>query len=292
MELRQLKYFAKVAELEHFGQASEQLNVVQPALSRQVKQLEDELDVQLFERLPRGVRLTAAGRVLLERASALLAEVDSITSDVKRAGAGKLGKLRVAFADGATYSGHVPQIIASFRASHPDVHLELVPATSLEQNRLLKAGLIDIAFVYWISQDANDLQSRDLNAEKIMLAAAKSNPLSLKKVLVMRDLIDSRFVWFKREISPIYFDLVLSRCANAGVTLNVVQEAVGESTILTLVSTDIGVTFMTESARGRKPDNVELIQVKDLDITITLKCLWRKNDRNAALIEFLKIVRP
>jgi len=292
LELRQLKYFAKVAELEHFGRASEQLNVVQPALSRQVKQLEEELDVQLFERLPRGVRLTSAGRVLLERAGALLAEVDSLTLDVKRAGAGKLGKLRVAFADGATYSGHVPHIIASFRESHPDVHLELVPATSLEQSRLVRAELIDIAFVYWIPQDADDLQSRDLNAEKIMLAVAKSNPLSSKKVLSMRDLVDSRFVWFKREVSPIYYDLMLSRCANAGVTLNVVQEAIGESTILTLVSTDIGVTFMTESARGRKPDNVVLIEVKDLDVTITLKCLWRKSDTNPALAEFLKIVKP
>jgi DNA-binding transcriptional LysR family regulator len=227
----------------------------------------------------------------MERAGALLAEVDSLTSDVKRAGAGKLGKLRVAFADGATYSGHVPQLIASFRQSHPDVHLELVPATSLEQSRLLRAELIDIAFVYWIPHEAQDLQSRDLNAEKIMLAVAKSNPLSSKKVLSMRDLIDSRFVWFKREISPIYYDLVLSRCANAGMTLNVVQEAIGESTILTLVSTDIGVTFMTESACGRKPDNVVLIEVEDLDITITLKCLWRKNDSNPALAEFLQIVR-
>lgn len=291
MEIKQLRYFAKVAEFEHFGKASEVLNIVQPALSRQIKQLEDDLGVALFERLPRGVRLTAAGRVLLAKTAGLFAEIDAITSDVKRAATGKLGKLRVAFADGATYSGHVPRIIAAFRQAYPDVHLELVPATSLEQGRLLQADKIDVAFVYWISHGSSEIDSLELNTEKIMLAAAKSNPLNNKKSLFMRDLADSRFVWFKRDVSPAYYDMVVANCNTAGVTLNVVQEVVGESTILTLVSTDIGVTFMTECAAGRKPENVVLIEVKDLDVTITLKCLWRKEDSNPALAEFLSVVK-
>src|SRR5688572_5441816 len=127
IELRQLKYFIRIAELEHFGQAAQDLHIVQPALSRQVKQLEEELGVELFERLPRGVRLSAAGKVLLERARALMDDVDRMADAARLAGQGKTGFVRLGFSDGATYSGRVPAIIREFRARRPQVELELIP---------------------------------------------------------------------------------------------------------------------------------------------------------------------
>src|SRR5690348_745175 len=98
IKLTQLKYFVKVAELEHFGQAAQELHIVQPALSRQVQHLEDELGTQLFERLPRGIKLTAAGTVLLERAQHLLDDVERMVAATRLAGAGKTGFLKVGFA--------------------------------------------------------------------------------------------------------------------------------------------------------------------------------------------------
>lgn len=290
IELRQLKYFLKVAELEHFGQAAQALHVVQPALSRQVKQLEEELGVELFERLPRGVRLSAAGKVLLERTNQLMADLDRAILVTKQAAAGKNGFVRVGFADGATYSGHVTSIIREFRKRVPDVEVELVAASSIDQAEMLASGAIDIGFVYWLPKDRSGVSSKVINEEKIVLAAAHSRKVANKKSLRLLDLRDTPFIWFKREQGPSYYDLIVSRCSKAGLTMDIVQEAFTESTMLSLVSADIGVTFITEAARHRKPDNVVLVPIKDLHATISLTAMWRTEDRNPATKQFLSFV--
>lgn len=291
VELRQIKYFVRIAELEHFGQAAEDLHIVQPALSRQIKQLEAELEVELFERLPRGVRLTSAGQVLLQRSRPLLQELERTLAATKLASQGKLGSLRIGFADGPTYSGHLPQVIGSFRSSHADVELELIPERSIIQAKLLAENAIDAAFVYWLPRDRSNIDFVPINKERVVLAMAKNNKLTRKKSLRLADLQDSSFIWIKRDNSPMFYDLILSQCNQAGLTLNVVQEATTESSMLSLVSADMGVTFITETAQRRKPDNVELRPVKDLTATITLMAMWRKDDRNPALREFLDEVR-
>jgi len=291
LELRQLKYFIRVAELEHFGKASEDLHVVQPALSRQVKQLEEELGVELFERLPRGVRLTAAGRVLLERARGLMTDLDRVVSATRLAGLGKTGFVRIGFADGATYSGHVPAIIRDFRMRSPQVELELIPASSLLQAQLLAQNTIDVGFVYWLPLDKQKVGHHDINNEKVVLAVAESNPLSKRKSLRLKDLATVPFIWFKRSNAPMFYDLIAARCNQGGLTLNVVQEAFTESTMLSLVAADIGITFITEAARRRKPDNVVLIDVLDLKANLTLWAIWRADDRDPALRQFTEVVR-
>ena len=293
VDLRQLKYFVKIAELEHFGQAAQELHVVQPALTRQIQQLEEELDVELFERLPRGVRLTGAGRVVLDRSRQLLADVDRALAATRRAGKGKTGFVRVGFSDGATFSGHVPAIIREFRRHAPDVEVALVNASSLEQAELLANGTIDVGFVYWLPRNQDNVESRTINKEAIVLASASSRKLpgAKKKPLQLRDLNDLPFVWFKRESGPLYYDLVVSRCSKAGLTLNIVQEAFTESTMLSLVSADIGVTFITEAAEHRKPDNVILTPLRDMNAMLTLHAIWRTQDRNPVVREFLSIAR-
>lgn len=291
LELRQLKYFMKVAELEHFGQAAVELHVVQPALTRQIKQLEEELGVELFERLPRGVRLNPAGKILLDRSRSLFAELDRAVAATRLAGQGKIGFLKAGFADGATYSGHVPSIFREFRKSHPDVELELLPASSAAQAELLVQKSIDIGFVYWLPPARAGVEHHNINRERVVLAVAETNPLAAKKKVYLKDLQTKPFVWFKRANAPMFYDLIGDVCNRAGLTLNVVQEAFTEGTMLSLVAADIGLTFITEAASRRKPDNVVLIDVQDMDATITLKAMWRGDDKNPALQEFVKVVR-
>ncbi len=291
IELRQLKYFIKIAELEHFGQAAAELHIVQPALTRQIKQLEEELEVELFERLPRGVRLTAAGKVLLERARGLMTELERTIGATRLAGQGKTGFLRVGFADGATYSGQVPAIIREFRKKSPAVELELIPASSMAQAELLAHNSIDIGFVYWLPKDTSSVDHHEINHENVMLAVAESNILARRKKVRLSELQHLPFIWFKRSNAPMFHDLIGERCSRAGLTLNVVQEAFTESTMLSLVAADIGLTFITAEAHRRKPDNVVLLEVEDLEATITLKAIWRASDRTPALKEFVKVVR-
>jgi len=290
MELKQLRYFVAVAELEHFGRASEVLHVVQPALSRQVQQLEDEVGVELFERLPRGVRLTAAGRALLEQARALLADANRMIHKTRLVGQGKTGYLRIGFADGATYGPAMPTILRQFRAQSPDVVLDLVPANSFAQFDLLEQWAINLGFVYWLP-DNPIVKSAQLSVEKLLLAVGKSSALAKRKQVRLRDLTGYPFVWFPRHQSPPYYDLVVSQCHRASLTLNVVQDAVNESTMLSLVAAGIGATFITDAARRRKPDEVCLIPVEDLDATISLKAIWRSDDKTPALKDFVAAVR-
>ncbi|WP_421865006.1 LysR family transcriptional regulator [Parvibaculum sp.] len=284
-----MRYFTKIAQLEHFGQAAQDLHVAQPALSRQIKQLEEELGVELFERLPRGVRLTAAGRVLLENASRLLDDVDRMVATTRATAEGKSGFIKVGFADGATYSGHVPDILGRFRKHNPKAEMELVPASSIAQATLLETESIDLGFVYWLPQNTAGIERSIINEERIVLAVSKSNKaLVARKRLQLKDLNGVPFVWFKRNDGPMYYDLVLAECNKGGLNLNVVQEAFTESTMLSLVAADIGVTFITESARRRKPDNVVLLEIEDFNATITLQAMWRRSNRNPVLMRFIK----
>lgn len=284
-----MRYFVRIAQLEHFGQASQDLHIAQPALSRQIKQLEDELGVELFERLPRGVRLTAAGKVLLENANRLLDDTDRMVAMTRATAQGKSGFIRIGFADGATYSGHVPDVLGKFRKDNPKVEMELVPASSIAQGSLLESEAIDIGFVYWLPQNTDGIDHSVLNDERLVLAAAKTNKaITRKKRLRLQDLNGLPFVWFKRIEGPMYYDLVLAACNKGGLNMNVVQEAFTESTMLSLVAADIGVTFITESARRRKPDNVVLLDIEDFDATITLQAIWKRNNRNPVLQRFLK----
>ena len=285
-ELRQLRYFVSIARLEHFGKASAELNVVQPALTRQIKQLEDELGVELFERLPRGVRLTACGLIFLERAERVISELDRAIAAVKNAAKGVTGSLRIGFADGATYSGHMPTIIRTIRESAPEIDMELIPASSLEQGKMLEESTIDAGFVYWLPHSPEKYEHRVLSVEKVVVAISNSNALSKRKSVNLGALQDLPVVWIKRAYAPNFYDMVVSECTNAGVTLNVTQEVFTESAMLSLVAAGIGLTFITEAAGGRKPDNVTLLPISGFQSKLELKAMWRKNNDNPALINF------
>ena len=148
MELRQLRYFIAVAKSEHFRRAAKSLSIAQPALSRQVRALEDEIGVSLFERLPRGVRLTEPGRIFLHEATRIIDEVEAASERVKRSARGQVGTLRIAFSE--AMSGHdvLTQAIRSFRTTYADVEIILTPMTSHLQVEALRTGRIDVGFQY------------------------------------------------------------------------------------------------------------------------------------------------
>src|SRR6266487_2978646 len=123
MELRHLRYFAAVGEEQHYGRAARRLRVAQPALSRQ--DLEEELGFKLFERLPRGVKLSTAGKLFLEDTRRILQEVDEAAARAGRVARGLSGTLRVGFTENASWRGVVPDSFRRFREHQPDAELQL-----------------------------------------------------------------------------------------------------------------------------------------------------------------------
>src|SRR5246127_1828043 len=127
MELRHLRYFVAVGEEQHFGHASSRLRVAEPALSRQIHDLEEEVGFKLFDRLPRGVKLSAAGRLFLEDARRILQEVTEAAARAGRVARGQSGTLRIGFTENSSWRGVVPDSFRRFREKHADAELQLQP---------------------------------------------------------------------------------------------------------------------------------------------------------------------
>ena len=136
MELRHLRYFVAVGEDQHYGRASRSVGVAQPALSRQIKDLENEIGFKLFDRMPRGVRLSSAGELFMADARRILQEVGEATARAARVARGQSGTLRIGFAENASWHGVVPDSFRRFREQHPDVVLQLQPAAEVWSNWL------------------------------------------------------------------------------------------------------------------------------------------------------------
>jgi hypothetical protein len=132
MELRHLRYFVAVGEEQHYGRGAQRLRVAQPALSRQIQALEDEPGFKLFERLPRGVKISAAGKSFLVDARRILHEVNEAAARAKRVASGQSGTLRVGFAESVPWHGVVPDSFREFRERQPDAELQFKPLSSLE----------------------------------------------------------------------------------------------------------------------------------------------------------------
>lgn len=139
MELRHLRYFIAVAEELHFGRAAQALGISQPPLSQQIQTLEQELGTRLFDRTNRRVDLSESGRLFLDEARLVLAQVDKATDVARRAQLGEIGELKIGFTSSAPFTSSIPQAIFAFRQAYPDVHLTLTEITSQE----VAAGLED-----------------------------------------------------------------------------------------------------------------------------------------------------
>src|SRR5689334_3233572 len=170
MDLRQLRYFVAVAEEGHITRAAERLDTQQPPLSRLIKTIEQELDVQLFRRKARGVELTEAGRAFLEKARAALANVDEAVVTARRTARGELGRICIGVVPSAAFHPLVPSVIHSFRKAFPLVSMTLDEAQSDALIQQIKGERIDAAFIRSPPADATGLFLHRLLDEELVAA--------------------------------------------------------------------------------------------------------------------------
>ena len=291
MELRHLRYFVAVGEDEHYGRAARRLNVAQPALSRQIQDLEKELGFSLFERLPRGVRLSAAGERFLRDARRILQEVSEAAGAAGRVARGLSGTLRLAFTEDAIWRGVVPESFRRFRERQPDVELLFQPISSLEQMEAIRAGRLDAGFVFNVPDTDPDLDAIVVDVRKFELAAPAGHPLTKLTELRLHDLIDTPFVWFGRWANPPLYDRMMHACFRGGLSPRIVQDGFDESTSLGLVATGLGVAWVLGTARSRRPKRVVITPVTDFNVTMPLALAWRRDNRSPLLARFVAEVR-
>jgi DNA-binding transcriptional LysR family regulator len=292
MELRHLRYFVAVGEEQHYGRAASRLRVAQPALSRQIQDLEAEVGFKLFERLPRGVKLNAAGKQFLQDARRILQEVNEAAGRAGRVARGLSGTLRVGFAENASWRGVVPDSFRRFREQQPDAELQLQPAASLEQLEAIRSGRLDAGFVNFMPKSDLELDQLPVAIHHVELAAPKRHALTKLKKLRLRDLTDVPFVWFPRWANLAFYDRLMHECYRGGLkSPRIVQEGLNEATILSLVSSGLGVGWVVGTARWRSPESVVILPVVDLTMPLPLALAWRRNNTSTLLANFIAEVQ-
>ena len=244
MNLKQLEYFIALAEELHFGRAAERLGIAQPPLSRQIKQIEDELGALLFNRSRNAISLTQAGERLYARGTAMVAEFNDIRLEVRRIGQGAEGRLRIGFVGSATY-GILPTVLKSFRAAYPDVSLSLIPMNNAQLQRSLIRREIDLAIARPTLEDA-EITTRKLGDEPLVLAAPDTLTLA-KGPVDLRQVVGEAFVLYPEFPRPSFADFVLNACAGLGVELKRRVFTMDFQTAIALVSVGEGLAIVPQS---------------------------------------------
>jgi DNA-binding transcriptional LysR family regulator len=292
MELRHLRYFLAVGEEQHYRRAAQRLRVAQPALSRQIQMLEEEIGFELFERLPRGVKITDAGKLFLDDCRRILQEVNDSIARAKRIASGQSGTLRIGFVESISWQGIVPDSLKDFREHQPDVELQLKSLRSIEQIAAIHSGSLDAGYALPIANPNHGLAYFQLGVIKQVLAVPNGHPLTKRKNIRLRDLVNMPFVWFPRWAIPNAYDRLMAACARGGLkTPRIVQETAVETMILSLVQCGVGIAFISSAVRWRCPPGVELIPVTDLNVTFPFALMWKKENNSPLLAKFTAEVK-
>ena len=292
MELRHLRYFIAVGEEQHFGRAASRLHIAQPPLSRQIQDLEKEMGFHLFDRLPRGVRLSAAGKLFLSDARRILQDVDEAKRRAERIALGKAGTLRIGIAMALSWHGMVVESFREFRRQQPDAELVLHHSISIHQIEAVLSGRLDAGFAAALTPWNKDLAHWEFARERILLAVPKSHPLTKRGRIRLRDLRDMPFIWFQRSANPPFDDLLTQECARGGLSApRIVQEATDRDTVLGLVQYGIGIAWLTESIRWHCPRGVVLLPVIDMKVRLPFNLIWKKGNSLPLLQKFVAQVQ-
>lgn len=291
MDLRRLRYFVAVAEESSFSRAARRLRIAQPPLSKQVKLLEEELGVLLFERTGRGVRMTEAGETLLGETRRIFAQVEGTVRAVRRVGRGEVGRLTLGFVPSSS-NEVLPAVLRAFRERYPKVELFLREMRPDRVVQRLHENQIDVGFLYLPLEDAT-LNVECVSREPLVLALPEKHPLAPQERVDLADLADEPFILPARyERMPGLYAQVTGACHQAGFVPNAVQKDVWlMQTIVGLVAGGIGVALVPASVRNLRRRGVVYKPVLGLSPSVELGVVWRRDNHGAVLGSFLLMAR-
>lgn len=287
MELRHLRYFVAVAEELSFTRAATRLHMAQPALSVQIRQLEDELGVALFDRTRRTIALTEGGTVMLVEARRLLALLDNAVELVRRTGRGAVGRIAVGFVPSASNAA-LPPLLRRFSQTHPDVTVHLREMAPSDLVRRLHAGDLDVCFLYLPFSDPS-LAQAVIAREAFVVALPADHRLAGEAMVDVRELASEPFVIPAQHGMPGLNAQVLDICREAGFVPRAVHDDIWlVQTMVGLVAAGAGVALVPASARALRPDGVVYRPLREPVVhEVELAAVWRRDDRAPVLRAFV-----
>jgi DNA-binding transcriptional LysR family regulator len=291
IEFRHLRYFVAVAEELNFHRAADRLRVSQPALWRQIRDLELDVGVALLERLPRGIKLTPAGEAFLEETRRTLQSLVDARERAVRVAHGQIGVLRIAFNEIAAREPFLPQYFHAFRTRYPAIELQLTVMMSQRQQEALEHSEIDAGFMFHRPRNDSHLGFKKITEDNYVIAIPRNHRLATASRIRLSDLTDEPFISPSQTLNRTLHSRLMAACLAGGLSPKIVQYADNEHTMLNMVATGMGLCFVNSSCRRAPyPSGVVLKNVSKLSVPVELEFVWRKDNATPALMHFIELV--
>jgi DNA-binding transcriptional LysR family regulator len=291
VELRYLLYFATVAEQRSFTRAAEKLNIAQPAISQQIRTLEEELEVKLLTRTKRSVRLTAAGQVFLGEAKDILNRVEESRAHARRAAQGATGRLSIGCI-GWTASLFLPGLIHTYRTRYPAVCIQLHEQLPGEQLEALESGQIDVGFTRPLPKTkASRFVQERVYRDRLVAVLPQRHALAGSQEVSLEELANEDWVLLNRSTSPEMVDGFTLLCANAGFAPRVINEAARIQTVFALVAAGMGVSLTPSYIRRFNPPGVTFVPLQPDPPPIDLVAARPKGEPPPTVAAFIDMLR-
>ncbi|GHE22781.1 LysR family transcriptional regulator [Halomonas urumqiensis] len=276
---RQLRYFLVLTEELHFGHAAKRLHISQPPLSASLRQLEEELGVQLLERSSKHVALTSAGEAFQRQARRMLEQLTESRTLVRRIAASASGLVRVGFTPAMLFR-QLPTALKALQASHPGIDIQLMERNSAEQIAAIEAGQLEIGFIHSIPLPET-LSAITIADEPFLCCLPRYHPLSSRDALSISDLVGEPLVMFNRKLAPHYYDRIVSLFHIADQTPSIKHEVSHWLTIVALIAHGMGVALVPQALAGSMFTNVVFLPLADMDVRHQSQCIWLTEASNA-----------
>lgn len=276
MELRHLRYLVTVADEAHFTRAAQRLRIAQPALSQQIRRLEEEVGLPLVERTTRSVRMTAAGRVLVEHARRVLHEADVAVAVLEDLRGLRVGRLAIG-ASQTMASLELSDLLTAFHQRFPAVEMAVQEDLSTELAASLRRDELDLAFIT-ISQDG-DLESHAVASESLVCILPLDHALAQRACLDLRDVEKESFVVFRRGAT--IRQLIDEASRACGYSPRVLFETNNIARMRALVSAGLGIAVLPKSDAARSGPAVATVPLAGPDLNHTVYFSWRAGRRHS-----------
>ncbi len=289
MELKHLVSFISVAEHLSFVRAAGELHISQPALSGQIRRLEEELGVQLLFRNHHQVKLTDAGTVFLAESRATLARARLAADRARRAARGEIGRLRLGFVSSAALE-IVPGIVVAFRKKHPQIAFDLTNLRTSSQVKSLLSRTIDVGFLR-LPLLNESLNIQTIHREAFIVVLPQGHELARAKQVRLSELKNERFIAYGRRWAPGFYDSVVQLCHGEGFAPNILQETGEMYTAISMVAAGSGVAILPKSVVLAQSKNIVMKPLPASTPLSEIAIATRKDDLSPLIEAFVALAR-